>query len=169
MKESASICEPKIFEEVFNEHSETVRNFIFYKCGDLNQAEDLTQEAFVRLWKNCAKVAYQKSKSFLFTVINNLFYNEVAHKKVVLKYEQNFSSRENNQDPSFLLEEKEFMQKLQSAIADLTEAQREVFLLSRIDKKKYTEIAELLGISVKAVEKRMSKALMSLRKQIKNI
>ena len=48
----------------------------------------------------------------------------------------------------------------------MPEKQREVFLLSRIDKKKYVEIADIVGVSVKAVEKRMSKALLTLKEQI---
>ena len=74
-----------------------------------------------------------------------------------------------NQSPEYLLEEEEFKIKLQNAIASLTEAQREVFLMNRIDGKKYKEIAELLDISQKAVEKRMSAALKILKEQIENI
>jgi RNA polymerase sigma-70 factor (ECF subfamily) len=61
------------------------------------------------------------------------------------------------------------MVKLKKAISDLPIKQREVFLLSRMEKKKYKEIAEITGISIKAVEKRMSLALMALRKTIGNI
>ena len=61
------------------------------------------------------------------------------------------------------------MDKLQNAISDLKEGQREVFLLSRIDKKTYKEIAEMLSISVKAVEKRMTLALKQLREKVGNI
>ncbi|WP_299672064.1 sigma-70 family RNA polymerase sigma factor [uncultured Polaribacter sp.] len=162
-----SICEQKIFEKIYDDHAETVRNFIFYKCGNIDQAEDLTQEAFIKLWKNCSKVLVGKAKSFLFTVVKNLFFNEVAHNKVVLKYQQNYAVKHENQSPDFLMEEEEFMQKLQKAISNLTVAQREVFLLNRIDKKKYREIADLLEISVKTVEYRMHNALLSLRKEIK--
>ena len=69
----------------------------------------------------------------------------------------------------FLFEEKEFMKKLQDAIAILPEKQREVFLLNRIDKMTYKEIAVLLNLSVKAVEKRMHNALIVLREKIGNI
>lgn len=169
MEEQQSICKPKVFEEVFNTHSEALRNFMYYKCGDIDQAEDFVQESFVKLWNNCAKVLIEKAKSYLFTVANNLFLNNVAHKKVVLKHQQSISIQHTNQTPEFLLEEKEFMEKLQKAIADLSEKEREVFLLNRIDKKKYKEIAELLDISVKTVEKRMSLALKSLRNTIGNI
>jgi RNA polymerase sigma-70 factor (ECF subfamily) len=74
-----------------------------------------------------------------------------------------------NQSPEYLFEEEEFKVKLQNAIASLTESQREVFLMNRIDGKKYREIAELLDISQKAVEKRMSAALKILKAQIENI
>jgi len=74
-----------------------------------------------------------------------------------------------NQSPEYLLEEEEFKHTLQKAIASLSEAQREVFLMNRIDGKKYREIAEILDISQKAVEKRMSGALKILKDQIENI
>ena len=73
------------------------------------------------------------------------------------------------ENDEFLLEEKELKIALEKAIADLPEPQRIVFLLSRIDKKTYREIAEIIGISRQAVEKRMYKALDQLRKITKNI
>lgn len=130
------------------------------------QAKDLVQEAFIKLWENCHKVPESKAKSFLYTVCNNAFLNEVAHKKVVLRFAEKKQPENNSQSPQFLLEEKEFDVRLQKAIANLTEAQRTAFLLNRIDGKKYREIAEILNISVKAVEKRISQALASLRQEI---
>ena len=169
MEKSPSICQPKVFEKVFTTHSETLRNFMYYKCGDADLAQDFVQESFVKLWQNCAKVIFEKAKSYLFTVANNLFLNTIAHKKVVLKHQQMGATHYTNESPEFVLEEKEFMVKLQNAIADLPEKQREVFLLNRIDKKKYREIAELLDISQKTVEKRMSLALKTLREKIGDI
>ena len=61
------------------------------------------------------------------------------------------------------------MIKLEKAISSLPERQREVFLLNRIEKKTYREIAELSGVSVKAIEKLMHKALLKLRVEIENI
>lgn len=159
-----SVCEEKIFQSIFMDQSERLRNFLYYKSGSLQQAEDLTQDAFSKLWENCAKVTLEKSKSFLFTVANNLFLNQVEHQKVVLKFEKKGHTQKSDLTPQFLLEEKEFQQKLETAIGNLPEGQRIVFLMNRIDKKKYREIAEELKISVKAVEKRMHKALSELRK-----
>ena len=83
-----SVCEQKNFETIFNQHSQTLRNYIYYKCGDTQQAEDIVQEAYIKLWDNCAKVIFEKAKSFLYTVANNRFLNEVAHKKVVLQHQK---------------------------------------------------------------------------------
>ena len=68
-----------------------------------------------------------------------------------------------------MLEEEEFKEKLKTAIEGLTEGERVVFLMHRIDGKKYREIASSLEISQKAVEKRMSAALKKLRRNIEGI
>lgn len=152
------------------EHVKSASNFAYYKCGDSDASLDLVQDAFSKIWENCSKIEFAKAKTYLFTTINNLFLNTVKHKKVVLQYakESPYLDR-NNQSPQYIMEEEEFKQKLQKAIALLTDAQREVFLLNRIEGKKYREIAELLDISQKAVEKRMSGALQTLREKIENI
>ena len=164
-----SVCQEDVYASIFQSYANMVRNFIYYKSGDMQQAEDIAQEAFVRLWNNCANVPIEKAKGFLYTVANNIFLNEVEHKKVVLKFQQKPGGLSGSLDPGFLLEEKELKTKLEIAIAELPDGQREVFLMNRMDKKTYAEIAELLGVSVKAVEKRMHKALVKLRKTLKNI
>ncbi|WP_313779588.1 RNA polymerase sigma factor [Flagellimonas onchidii] len=166
-----SVCDEEVYKVIFDKHSKVVRNFIYYKCGDMDQAEDIVQDAFIKLWKNCQKVTFKKARSFVLKVAQNAFYNETAHKKVVLKYNasQSFASKVDGQSPEYLLEEKEFMHKLQKSIAELPEKQREVFLLSRKDKKTYREIAEIIGLSQKAVERRMHLALLELRKKIGDI
>lgn len=162
MKES--VCEEKLFTSIFMLNAESLRNFMYYKTGNLQRSEDLMQDAFSKLWEQCAKVAEDKAKSFLFTVANNLFLNEVKHAKVVLKFMNKGHSDRTDLTPQFLLEEAEFKTRLEAAIQELPEGQREVFLMSRIDKLKYREIAERLDLSVKAVEKRMHKALAALKK-----
>ena len=169
MLEKKSVCESEVFEELYSEHSKSLYNFAFYKTGNSAQSEDLVQEAFIKMWNNCVKIIFEKAKSFLFTVVNNQFLNAVAHKKVVLNYRKHEVKESTNESPEFLLEEKEFLNKIQTTISNLKEGQREVFLLNRIDKKTYKEIAEMLSISVKAVEKRMHLALKQVREQIGNI
>jgi RNA polymerase sigma-70 factor (ECF subfamily) len=164
------LCEESYFNTFYLSHIQSVSNFAFYKCGDKASALDIVQDAFSKIWENCSSIDFNKAKSYLFTTVNNLFLNTVKHQKVVLNYAKAapYIDRD-NQNPEYLLEEEEFKQKLQNAISDLTEAQREVFLMNRIDGKKYREIAEILDISQKAVEKRMSGALQKLRSKIENI
>ena len=164
---SESVCDERVFEQMFREHAAHVRNFIYSKCGNPDQADDLVQDAFVKLWNNCAKVPVFKVKSFLFKVVKNAFFNELDRQKVALKYSKSKGETVNLEDPSFLLREKEFQSELDRAINKLSEKDREVFLLNRIEKLKYKEIAELLEISVKTVEKRMHSALLLLRSEIK--
>ena len=61
------------------------------------------------------------------------------------------------------------MQKLQAALSNLTDAQRMAFMMNRVEGKRHKEIAELLGISTKAVEKRIYGALKKLREDIKEL
>ncbi len=165
-----SLCDEIYFNEFYTTHIQSASNFAYYKSGNKNTALDLAQEAFIKIWENCNKIDFTKAKSYLFTVINNLFLNKVKHEKVVFEYAKSSPYLDiNNQSPEYLLEEEEFKLKLKKAIEDLTEAEREVFLMNRIDGKKYREIAELLAISQKAVEKRMSSALKKLRTKIDGI
>lgn len=162
-------CDEKKFSEFFLSHSKILNNYIYYKCGNIDLAKDIVQDAFLKFWKNCEKVIPGKAKSYLYTIATNLFLNEFAKSTVVLNFKSQKKTDITNENPEYLMEEKQFGEKLKTAISNLTEAQRTAFLMNRIDGKKYSEIAEILNISVKAVEKRIHGALMNLRKNIENI
>ena len=136
------------------------------------EAEDIVQDAFIKLWDNCSKVTTATAKSYLFKIAINKSTSALRHNSVKLKHQKEVKHINNsisNQSPEYLLEEKEFKIRLEKAISALPNRQREVFLLNRIEKKTYREIAELSGVSVKAIEKLMHKALLKLRANIKNI
>ena len=84
-----------------------MQTFIFAKCGDLELAEDLAQEAFIRYWQNFMTIEPQKARSFLFTVSNNLFLDNIRHAKVKNNYSKAFQQVCNNQDPQYLIEMEE--------------------------------------------------------------
>ena len=126
-------------------------------------AYDLTQEAFTRLWQNCASVLFDSAKGYVFKTANNLLLNQYEHQKVVLKFQQKPALPHTNESPEFILEENELKERLEAAISALPEKQRVVFLLSRMEKKTYQEIADMLDISKQAVEKRIYNALETLR------
>ncbi|HHG85361.1 MAG TPA: RNA polymerase sigma-70 factor [Bacteroidetes bacterium] len=157
------------FKRIFLEYGEQIRNFIYYKSGNLALAEDIMQDTFLKLWTEGDKVSPEKVKSFLYTVANNRFLDGARHQQVVLKFEKIPQKEGHNESPEHVLEQKEFKRALEKAIESLPETQREVFLMNRIEKLTYREIAERLAISVKAVEKRMHKALGQMRKLTKKI
>lgn len=167
---SKGICEELIFSGFFKAHAKSLRNYLYFKFGNEEKANDITQDSFIKLWENCKNVPLEKAKSYLYTVANNASLNEIAHQKVILKYRQNSTERDKtNVSPEFIIEEQQFKEKLEKAIQKLTEAQRTAFLLHRIEGKKYHEIASMLDISVKAVEKRIHGALVSLREEIEQL
>jgi len=164
-----TICEESLFASAFKKYSKSLHDFLYYKFGDNLNPKDKVQEAFIKLWQNCENVTPGKAKSYLYTVANNLMLNEVKHQKIVLNYKNTPTKKHTNESPQFLMEEQQYMEKLQTAIANLTEAQRTAFLLNRIEGKKHKEIATLLNISTKAVEKRIYGALHKLRKDIEEL
>jgi RNA polymerase sigma-70 factor (ECF subfamily) len=133
-------------------------NKAYFKCassyefptinGDRDAALDLVQDAFAKIWEHCSQIEFSKVKTYLFTTVNNLFLNTIKHQSGLAYAKETPNLDRTNQSPEYILEEEEFKIKLQAAIA-LSEAQREVFLMNRIDGKKYREIAELLDISQK--------------------
>ncbi|ADV47923.1 RNA polymerase, sigma-24 subunit, ECF subfamily [Cellulophaga algicola DSM 14237] len=163
-----NVCEEEVYNVLFKANSKTVFNYIYYKYGNEEKAYDVVQEAFIKLWENCAKVSAEKAKSFVYTVANNLYLNVIKAEKVRLKYAKE-TLDVSHETPDFILEEKEFKKKLETALSDLPENQRTTFLLNRIDGKKYKEIAEMEGVSIKAIEKRMHLALKTLREKIDGI
>jgi len=165
-----NICDDLLFERFYKKHSKNLHDFLYYKFGDHLNPQDKMQEAFIKLWQNCSKISLPKAKSYLFTTANNLMLNAVAHQKVVLKYNTSSPQKNStNESPEFVMQEKEYHTKLQNALANLTEAQRTAFLMNRTEGKRFKEIAELLDISTKAVEKRIYGALKKLRKDIDGI
>lgn len=159
-----NVCQEPTYRELFYAHARHVRNFLCYKGATTTEADDLAQEAFLRLWRDCAKVPFEKVKGYLFAVAGNLFLDEKKHEQVVLRFQRQAAPVEATEEtPHFDLESKELQDRLEQAIAQLPENQRIVFLMNRMDKMKYAEIAAYLDLSVKAVEKRMHLALVELR------
>ncbi len=164
-----NICDTKVFKKLFEKYAKDLKRYIYFKTQDVNLTEDIIQETFVKLWDRCDSVNYLKVKSYLYTVATNIFLNHIRHEKVKKVYQSNYVKGSTNETPEFVLLEKEFLEKIEKAIKDLPPLQREVFLLSRIEKKKYKEMAEILQISVKAVEKRMHLALKDIKQKIGNV
>jgi RNA polymerase sigma-70 factor (ECF subfamily) len=170
MEKNSNVCKESVFQGLFDSISQELHNFIYYKFGKDNNPEDLVQEAFIKLWDNCHKVSLENARGFLFTVANNLSLNAAARAKTALNYRiSNPSDDTDKESPHYQLELNEFDGRLKNALENLPEDQRTTFLMNRIDGLKHKEIAERLGISQKAVEKRIYTALKKLKDELGNI
>lgn len=69
----------------------------------------------------------------------------------------------NNETPEFNVLTAEFNAYVQQKIQDIPKPAREVFIMNKIEKRTYSEIAGIIGLSIKSVEKRMSVALKTYR------
>ena len=169
-KSCSYLCDEAVFKTVFDSYFKLLRNFLIYRYKNIERAEDTAQNAFVILWENCSILKPEQAKSFLYTTAIRLSLNLIKHDKIVTNFELQSKQSETHQEtPEFLLVASELQKQLEKAINDLPEKQRIVFLMNRFDNQSYTEIASLLDLSVKAVEKRMHLALLSLRKVVKNV
>lgn len=147
------------FKKFYLECFTGLRIFIFAKCNDIELSEDIAQESFIRLWKNSEKIEREKARSYVFTVANNLFLDHIRHEKVKTNYKSAFTFHQEIKDPQYLIEMEEFKVKLEDTINNMPENSRVVFLMNRMEKMTYQQIADSLNLSVKAIEKRMQKAL----------
>jgi RNA polymerase sigma-70 factor (ECF subfamily) len=154
------------YRQVFSEYYKPVRNFIYYKCGDRDQAEDIIQDVFLKLWETRDHIDKRTVKAYLYTIAHNLTINQL--KKRQLKYAfQKIPGVDRDYDtPEKEAEMSEYGEKLQRVLSDLPDGGREVFLMNRLEDMTYNEIADRLGLSVKAIEKRMSKVLKILRDKL---
>ncbi|GHE73310.1 RNA polymerase sigma factor [Roseivirga thermotolerans] len=159
-------CDEFIYNALFRSIAPLLRNFLYARYKDVEKANDMVQEAFLALWKNCSNVLPAMAKAYVFRVAQNQMLKSIDKEKTKDKHIHFIQKSTNYETPHYQLEFSEFDRKVQAAITSLPEGQREVFLMNRIEKLTYTEIAELLEVSVKAVEKRMHKALQKLRADI---
>jgi len=163
-----NICQEAAFARVYNMYSDDVHNFLYYKYGSQFNPKDKAQEAFIKLWDNCKKVTFAKAKSFLFTVANNMMLNEIKHHKVILNHQKIKPKHYTNETPEFVLEQEQYLEKYNKVLANLKEEQRVAFLMSKVEGKKHSEIADILGVTQKVVEYRIYSAFNVLKRELEN-
>lgn len=156
------------FRQLFDECFDALRSYIYYRCGNAEWASDVAQDVFMRLWEKRAHLDDDNLKALLYKMASEQFVSQWRRQAVQSSWEQDMVATDDvvMDTPEKKLEFKELKTKYAHALEGMPEGQREVFLMSRNDGLKYHEIAECLSLSVKAVEKRMSAALLLLRKEI---
>jgi RNA polymerase sigma-70 factor, ECF subfamily len=139
---------------------------------DMDEAEEITQEVFYKLWENRNFLDEDDSvKGYLFTSVRNRCLNFLEHKKVKDNYSailQNVYSQLHHDSAHEILVASELDKEFEKALARLPAECRKIFELSRVKGLKYAEIASYLKISQKTVETQMSRALHKIKLQLKD-
>jgi RNA polymerase sigma-70 factor (family 1) len=147
------------FKELFNKYYPFLYRFAYYRLKSRDLTCDLIQDLFFNLWSNRERLNPKKSiKAYLYKSLLNSIIN---YKK--LFFSQHTSLESNSKQETDIESALEMNIDFRDALEKLSDKQSIVFMLSRYDGFKYSEIAEICGISVKAVEKRMSSAFSTLK------
>ncbi len=133
---------------------------------DFETAKEIVQDAFISMWEKRETIDMSRPvKSYLTMVIHNKCTNYLRDNRkfdtYLLDIENLLDVQEYESSDSLI--EEELKAKIDSAIAELPEKCREIFVLNRFESLKYQQIADKLQISVKTVETQMSKALQHMR------
>jgi RNA polymerase sigma-70 factor (ECF subfamily) len=148
--------------------------------GYIDQEEDckeIVQESFVKIWLNRKELeSWRNLEGFLFTIARNLCLDYLKHLKIVNQHNKyimselykksNFRSLSDDSLRELII--KETRGEIDKAINSLPEQCKRIFKMHRFEEKKYHEIAEELGISVKTVDNQISKALKILREKLRS-
>jgi len=166
-------------EYLFRKYYKILRAYAYRLSGDKDIAEDIVQDVYYELWKKRDDLVMENAiKFYLFRATYTKTINYLNSKSYTSQetldqstewHIQNIYLQSHQSDQETLLIYKEIQQEINVAINALPEQCRRVFLLSRKHELKNREIAEQLGISVKAVEKHISKALAALRLSLKDV
>lgn len=142
---------------------------------DRDQAKNIAQEAFLKLWLNKEKVQKINGiRAFLYTSAKSDCLNLFRHKKVVQKYfDSSLRKREESLNVEVLnamnfdtLMLKELEDLIEGSVNELPDKCKQVFKMRRVEFKKNKEIAVELDISIKAVEANMTRALKHLKNKL---
>lgn len=168
-----NVRNPELFEELFNQYSKP----LFYyaaKFVEDEAARDIVQDVFATLWSNQKITIKLSINSFLFTMVRNSCLQYLEKQKVRNKYLESTKLKLQEEELQFYMHEKtslieqELEDKLNEVLASLPERCCQIFMMSRFENKKNKDIDDKLDISTKAVEKQITKALATIRAEMKD-
>lgn len=155
------------------------RKSVFYATQylrDEEEAREVAQETFITLWEKRGEINNELSiQAYILTITRNKCLNLLRKKIATRKYADTLEARENRANYKALSDEsanplhlKELEQLIQETMIEVPEKMKTVFRMNRDEELTYPEIAERLGVSVKTVEYRISKALLLFREKLKD-
>ena len=163
LMEKVKTGDDSAFDELVTRHYKSIYNIAYRFLNSSPEAEDITQEVFLRVFK-ASKTYSPKAKfsTWLFTITKNLCFNELRKRKSVniLSIEDEVFPELHSMDNSPIeeLEEKEVKQRVLNAVKALPANLRMAVLLLKYQDLSYEEVASILGCTVNAVKLRVHRA-----------
>ena len=156
----------KALDILYVAYAPLVRNWCFAILKNNAEAEDLTQDIFLRIWNYREDLNEVRSfKSYLFRTTYNAVLNKIREKNVRLMFARSRSGDALiEEDASSLTDTADLLNKIKIALEGMSDLRKRIFKMSRFEDKTYQEIAESLKISPKTVQYHISCALAELRK-----
>lgn len=160
------------FTLIFNMYYKNLVVFAGNYVSDKEVCEDFAQNVFLKLWNDRVSLNIETSlRSFLIKSIQNACLDYLRHQKIL----RNFAEKADLQsfelnliDPERYTLYSDLQEKLASALDKLPQTYKQVFELNKLEGFKQKEISQMLQISERTVEERMRKALVLLRKHLKD-
>lgn len=164
------------FERLYKEYYLRAVFFAQQYLHDREEAEDVAQDVFMTLWERKERIREDGSvQAFILTMVKNRCLNVLRRRMAEQKYSDYLSAREMMADYSALADDgfsrlnmEEMERLMKEGLEEVGERTREIFRMSRDRQMTYGEIARDTGISEKAVEYHMTKALAVLREKLKD-
>lgn len=165
----------RAFASLFDRHHRGVAQFAFRFVGDRARAEELTQDVFVKLYRNASRYRPSaKFKTFLFRVAANHCLNEVRRGEYRVKHvsegpeegEPLETAAPEAERPDHQLAGQELESAVGRALASLSERERTAFTLCRFEGMAYRDIAEVLQASEAAVKSLIHRATLAVAEKI---
>ena len=159
------------FDQMFDRYSQQLYRFSKSLLKNHEDAEEVVQEVFFRIWKKRDELNERKSfQSFLFSIAYNLIVDKFRQRVKDQKHEQFLikQAQQNYLNPENELEYRELKKQVNKAITELPEQRKKIYQLNREKGLSYKEIAGRLRIKPKTVENHINLALKHIRKRLGN-
>ena len=153
------------FKKIFYLYSDRFYTWAYKITQNVQAAEDIVQDFFVRFWEKRESLIFNPSfAAYAYRAIYNSSLNYIRdNDRFIYGFEITIDLVDSDvEDEDF--QELKFL--LKKAIDELPERCRKIFVMATLENKKYTEVADLMGISVNTVKVQVSKAYHLLKKKI---